>query len=55
MCCSFWQFVTSSPTQIGSDNSINLDSILTQNFVFTLNYIFDTIKVTTKKMDMVRM
>uniref|UniRef100_A0A2H8TZZ4 Condensin-2 complex subunit G2 n=1 Tax=Melanaphis sacchari TaxID=742174 RepID=A0A2H8TZZ4_9HEMI len=51
MCCSFWQLITSSPTQNGSDN-INLDLILTQNFVFTFNYIFDTIKVTTKKMDM---
>lgn len=55
MCCSFWQLVTSSTTQKGSDNTFNFDLILTQNFVFTMNYIFDTIKVTTKKMDMVRL
>jgi len=55
MCCSFWQLVTSSPAQRGSDNIFNFDLILTQNFVFTLNYMFDTIKVTTKKTDMVRL
>ncbi|KAL4131307.1 hypothetical protein QTP88_008640 [Uroleucon formosanum] len=52
MCCSFWQLVTSITTQNGSDNIYNFDLILTQNFVFTFNYIFDTIKVTTKKTDM---
>lgn len=52
MCCGFWQLVTSSTTQKGSDNTYNFDLILTQNFVFTLNYLFDTIKVTTKKTDM---
>lgn len=55
MCCSFWQLVTSITTQNGSDNIYNFDLILTQNFVFTFNYIFDTIKVTTKKTDMVRL
>jgi len=55
MCCGFWQLVTSSTTQKGSDNTYNFDLILTQNFVFTLNYLFDTIKVTTKKTDMVRL
>jgi len=55
MCCSFLQLLTSSTTQNGSDNVYNFDLVLTQNFVFTLNFIFDTIKVTTKKMDMVRL
>lgn len=55
MCCSYWQLQTSSPAQNGSENVYNFDTILTKNFVFTFNYLFDTIKVTTKKMDMVRL
>lgn len=34
--------------------SLDFDEMMTQNFIFTFNYIFSAINVTTKKYDMVR-
>lgn len=52
MCFNFWQRVSTSQNE--SSNSLDFDSIMTENFHFSLNYVFDTIKVTTKKLDMVK-
>lgn len=45
MCLGFWKLLEKSHTYV---------TIMNQNFIFTFDYLFDTIKVTTKKIDMVR-
>lgn len=43
MYIKLWQFIS----KLGFDE-------IAEHFIFTFNFIFDTIKVTTKKCDMVR-
>lgn len=45
MCLSFWKLLEKSHTYV---------TIMNQYFISTFDYLFDTIKVTTKKIDMVR-
>lgn len=53
MCSNFWKLFGNHQMHNGP---LLLDhcKILTENFIFTFNYVFDIIKVTTKKNDMVR-
>lgn len=51
MCYNFLKSFSSTPIQ----QVINFDFVLTKQFNMTFNYLFDTIKVTTKKSDMVRL
>lgn len=53
MCSNFWKLIGAHQTHNGP-LLLDHDKILTENFIFTFNYMFDIIKVTTKKFDMVR-
>lgn len=53
MCTSFWKLLAES-TKNRPDVKACFDTIMSQNVMFTINYLFDTIKVTTKKLDMVK-
>lgn len=52
MCVSFWKLLAAS-TENKPGLIASFDMIMTQNFIFTFAYLFDTIKTTTKKLDMV--
>lgn len=53
MCSSFWKLFGNA-LQNRPGVSFDFDSTLANNFIFTFNYLFETIKVTTKKLEMVR-
>lgn len=53
MYSSFWTLLAAS-TKNKPDVVACFGTIMTQNFIFTFDYLFDAIKVTTKKLDMVK-
>lgn len=53
MCCNFWKLTGNHQIQNGP-LLLEHCKTLTVNFIFTFNFVFDIIKVTTKKFDMVR-
>lgn len=59
MYSSFWKTAAIAWSQSEalnriSDSSLEFDTVVPQAFTLTFNFIFDTVKVTTKKSDMVR-
>lgn len=53
MNSKLWKLVGTHQAQNGP-LLLDYDQMLTKNFIFTFNYVFDMIEVTTKKFDMVK-